>query len=98
LMSERFPAALIRNARFWRLAFEVAVVIRTKLVLREHGFRNRGHHLLSMISDDSRINRRIEWDRISQMVSVIRTVGRVQIDRQMWIPTIEQANHRLSLG
>ena len=71
LMRECFPPSLIGSARRRRLAFKVAVVITPKLVLREHGLADRGHHLLAMISDDPRIDRRIERDRIGQMISVI---------------------------
>src|SRR4030095_6980739 len=89
LMRERLPSALIWSARLRRLAFEVAIVIGSKLMLREHRVCYHRHHLFAMVGDYPRIDSRIQRNRISEMITVIRTVGCMQIDSQMRVPAVK---------
>src|SRR4030095_12549933 len=68
LMRERLPSALIWSAGLRRLAFEVAVVIGSKLVQRKHRLCYHRHHLVAMVGDYPRVNSRIQWNRISEMI------------------------------
>src|SRR5262245_50674173 len=67
-------------------------------MLFKHRLRDHRHHFFAMISDYARVNRRVEWNRISQMIAVMRTVGRMQIDGEMRIPAVKQSDQRLSFG
>src|SRR5262245_22485754 len=74
---------------------KIAVVIGSKHMLIEHGFTNRRQHLAAFEIDQTGIGVRIERWSIGQVIAVIRTISRVQVDDQMGVPTIEETDQRI---
>ena len=72
-----------------QLIFEIAVVIRRLAVALLHPLPNFGKKRVALEGDDARVGVRIQRRRIRQLIAVIRTIRRVQIDRDERIPSMQ---------
>src|SRR5438128_1576794 len=71
---ESAPGPHLPLSWFRRGPGEITVVISPEPTSCEHCFGQCRHHFFAMISEDPRIHRRIERDRIGQVIAVVGAI------------------------